>query len=81
MTLFLHITGPNAQALAAEVEAFFAEVIGTPVERRSLPKDDVIYRSDPLAVAALVLAIPGALVATLDLAQRARLGAVSYTHL
>ena len=74
MSVTVHINGPNASALASELETFFAEALTIKVERAPIPTDEAIQRSDPVAVAALVLAIPGAILATLDLAARARLG-------
>lgn len=74
MTTTIHIAGPNAEALAAELESFFVEALGAVPERRLPPEDREAKRGDPVAIAALVLAVPGAIVATLDLAARARLG-------
>jgi hypothetical protein len=73
MTIEISIAGPNTQVLAAEVEAFLAEAFQETPERRSQPEGWTPHRGDPLTVAALVLAVPGAITATLDLAQRARL--------
>jgi len=73
MTIEISIAGPNTQVLAAEVEAFLAEAFQQTPERRTPPEDRMPRRGDPLAVAALILAVPGAITATLDLAQRARL--------
>jgi hypothetical protein len=73
MTIEISIAGPNSQALAAEVEAFLAEAFQETPERRIPPEDQTPRRGDPLAVAALILAIPGAITATFDLAHRAKL--------
>ncbi|MBP2233291.1 hypothetical protein J2847_006628 [Azospirillum agricola] len=73
MSITITIAGPNAPALAAEVEAFLADVLATRAERLPPPEDQTVQRGDPLAVAALVLSIPSAVAATLDLAARARL--------
>jgi len=73
MSITVTISGPNAPALATAVEAFLADSLATRAERLPPPEDQPIQRSDPLAVAALVLAVPGAIAATLDLAARARL--------
>ncbi|WP_413205736.1 hypothetical protein [Rhodospirillum sp. A1_3_36] len=73
MTARLHISGPQAERLAADVVAVLEEVLGTPPERLPRPASAGIRRGDPIAIAALVLAIPGAVVATLDLAARAKL--------
>ncbi|WP_413208212.1 hypothetical protein [Rhodospirillum sp. A1_3_36] len=67
MTARLHISGPQAERLAADVVAVLEEVLGTPPERLPRPASAEIRRGDPIAIAALVLAIPGAVVATLDL--------------
>lgn len=73
MSITITIAGPNAPALAAEVEEFLADALGTDAERLPPSQDQAIQRGDPLAVAALVLAVPGAITATLDLAARAQL--------
>ncbi|TWB29655.1 hypothetical protein [Nitrospirillum bahiense] len=73
MNITITIAGSNAPALAAEVEAFLADALATRAERHAPPQDEAIQRGDPLAVAALVLAIPSAITATLDLVTRARL--------
>lgn len=73
MSITITIAGPNAPALAAEVEAFLADALATRAERLPPLQDQPVQRGDPLAVAALVLAIPGAITATLDLTTRARL--------
>ncbi|WP_372396410.1 hypothetical protein ABMY26_11505 [Azospirillum sp. HJ39] len=73
MSITITIAGPKAPALAAEVEEFLADALGTDAERLPPSQDQAIQRGDPLAVAALVLAVPSAIVATLDLAARARL--------
>ena len=45
MTVTIHIAGPNAEALAAELESFFAEALGTVPERRRPPDDRVSLTS------------------------------------
>jgi len=73
MSITITIAGPNAPAHAAEVEAFLADALATHAVRLPPSQDQAIQRGDPLAVAALVLAVPGAITATLDLAARAQL--------
>lgn len=71
----MHIEGSNAGELADEIKAFFRAEFGVdPTEtgaarsgyRSTVPERDI----DPIAVASLVLAIPGAILAAGDLAQR-----------
>jgi hypothetical protein len=70
----LRISGPDAEALAAELAALVDDEFGTrpPVRpiRSSAPPGEVMRSADPVAVAALVLAVPGALLAASDLARR-----------
>ncbi len=73
MSIIFTIAGPNAEALATEIEAFVAEALATSAERCSLQEPRGLQRGDPVAIAALVLAIPGAITATLDIVSRARL--------
>ena len=71
----LHLEGGDAEAAAAEIEAFVAEAFGRRVERGPVgrARGAAGERTDPVAVAGLVLAIPGAALAAMDLAERVRL--------
>ena len=69
----IRIEGPNAQALAAEADAFLREALRETPERAVMPAETTPTRADPIAVAALILSVPGAVLATLDIAQRLKL--------
>jgi len=74
MTIEIRIEGSNAQGLAVIARSFLEEVFRQVPETHSPlagPADP--RKGDPVAVAALILAVPGAVLATLDLVQRARL--------
>jgi len=64
-----HVTGPDARRLADELAEIMAAELGTPPRRltegdfRSIER----FRSaDPVAVAALILLVPGAVLAAAD---------------
>lgn len=72
--LRLHLEGGDAEAAAAEIAALMEASFGRRPERaRAGRSDGEGDKADPVAVAALVLAIPGAALATMDLAERVRL--------
>ena len=73
MTVSIRIVGPNAEAIAAEVEPLLAEAFRETPTRKAMPREQAPERADPIAVAALILSVPGVILATLDLAARARL--------
>ena len=73
MTVSIRIVGPNAEAIAAEVEPLLVEAFQETPTRKAMPREQAPDRADPIAVAALILSIPGVILATLDLAARARL--------
>ncbi len=73
-----HVTGPDARRLADEFAELMAAELGTrprpSSEGDSRPSEPVRCRgADPVAVAALILAVPGAALAAADLAQRLEL--------
>lgn len=77
-TIQFRVTGPDATKAAAELEALLrAELACEPVRTSETPATatpgNVVRGGDPLAVAALVLSIPTALLAVTDLAQRIEL--------
>lgn len=74
--LKFHLQGPQSDATAAALEAYFAETFGETARRENLPMPapgETQKAADPIAVAALILSIPGALLATVDLAERLQL--------
>ena len=73
MTISIRIDGPNAEAIAAEVEPLLAEAFQETPTRKAMPREQATDRADPIAVTALILSIPGVVLATLDLAERAKL--------
>lgn len=72
----LHLTGDMAAVLKDDAGDFLQDIGQGMAECRQgqEPSGADGRRGDGIAIAALILAIPGAVVATLDLAQRARLG-------
>ena len=73
MAIELHLSGVVEPALEEASAALLRAVSAGELERRKVAgAGDAPKRGDPLALAALVLAVPGAILATLDLAERAR---------
>ena len=70
----LHIQGPEAEVAARELSAFFQEEFACAANRISQPNTQGFSgspeRADPIAVTALVLAIPSAILASVHLADR-----------
>ncbi len=72
----IRLAGPNAETLAADVEAFLREAGGEPTVRRESPPDKVADRADAATVAAVaavvgaVLQIATAIKDSLELAER-----------
>lgn len=75
MSIEIHLTGDMAAALKDDAEAFLQDISQGMAEFRQCEGTPGTegQRGDAIAIAALILAVPGAVVATLDLAQRARL--------
>lgn len=74
--LEFHLQGSQADATAAALERFFAETFGANARREVLQAPaagEGEKAVDPVAVAALILSIPGALLAAMDLAERLQL--------
>ena len=75
--LRIRITGPDADALSRELAArLHAELGGDYVPRPATELETEpgeAQRADPIAVAGLILAIPGAVLAAVDLAARLKL--------
>lgn len=70
--LEFHLQGPQTDATAAELETFFAETLGANARREihQPPSGGAGEKADPIAVATLIVCIPGAVLATIDLAER-----------
>ena len=75
MTIEIHLTGDMATALKDDAQAFLQDISQGMTECRQCEEMPGIetQRGDAMAIAALILAVPGAVVATLDLVERARL--------
>jgi hypothetical protein len=71
----LHLEGAQADATAKDLEGFFEEVFGERPQQ-ALP---LAYatgereKTDPVALTALILSLPGVIVQALDLAERIKL--------
>lgn len=66
----IEIHGPQAESLAAELEALLQEELGETGRRVQAPMAAAGTKADPVAVAALVISLPSAILATMDLAKR-----------
>ena len=75
--LHFYIDGDAAEQTAHDLERLLGEHFQQPVQRESapMPKTDQHKAADPWAVAAVLLALPGAIEASLTLAQRLELKA------
>lgn len=73
--LKFHLQGSQTDATAAALETFFSETFGENARLESLqrPAGGETEKTDPIAVAALILSIPSALLAAMDLAARLQL--------
>ncbi len=69
--LEFHIEGEQAETTAVELQALIGEQFGRESRRVSAPTSGrEREKSDPLAVAAVILAVPPAILATVELAER-----------
>ncbi|MCP4184072.1 MAG: hypothetical protein GY761_12270, partial [Hyphomicrobiales bacterium] len=66
-------SGPNQAAIEAELTAFLQHQFGEAPTREETQVSAVTKDVDPVAVAVLILNVPMAIVATIDLAERAKL--------
>ncbi|MCW2246579.1 UPF0716 family protein affecting phage T7 exclusion [Azospirillum fermentarium] len=73
MSATIHITGPGAAGLAAVVETAVAEALAAAVMPQTVAAGAETERGNRLAVAALLLALPGAANDALSLADRFQL--------
>lgn len=73
MTVEIRLSGVAAQGLAEPAEDLLRSAADAEPERRKPVLNDEVSKGDPVAVAALILSVPGAVLAMLDLAERARL--------
>jgi hypothetical protein len=74
MVVRFRIEGTDRAAAADELQRLLEDELGIEPERVEVPVSEHDGRKgDPVAIAALILAVPGAVLATMDLAQRMRL--------
>ncbi len=71
----IHIDGKEADASASELTEFFVDNFDTQVSPAAAETSSTTDRKDidPIAVAQLILAIPPAIMVTMDLAERIEL--------
>jgi len=72
MTIAIRLSGCTASVGSEPAEDFLRYVAKTEPEQKRLIIDEVDAKGDPVAVTALILAIPGAILATMDLVERAK---------
>ena len=72
MTIEIHLEDQEGE-LVEQARELLESLTGSEVESHAVTPKTTSHRGDPVAIAALVLAAPGAIVATLDLVQRAKL--------
>ena len=73
MSVEIRLSGVDGLALADEAEDVLRAAAGAEPVRRECKTEVEVVRGDPVAIVALVLSVPGAIVSLLDLAERARL--------
>lgn len=72
MTLEIHLLNNDTEELTESARELLEALTGEEPEIRKIEIQQETLRGDPVAVAALILAVPGAIVATLDLVERAK---------
>ena len=75
MSMEIHLTGDMATALKDDTQRFLQDISQGPAQCRPIdePHAGEDLKGDAITVATLILTVPGAVVATLDLAERFRL--------
>ena len=70
MIIEIHLSGSTAPVMFEPAEDLLRAVAGVEPQRRKLIHDERATKGDPVAVATLILSIPGAILATMDIAER-----------
>ena len=71
MTVEIHLSSAAVPVLAEPAEELLRVAANAEPKRRKLFHDEETSKGDPMAVAALILSIPGAIIAAMDLVDRA----------
>ncbi len=72
MTVEIRLSNAAAAKLAKPAEDLLRAVAKAEPECRNLNNDEETSKGDPIAVAALILSIPGAILAAMDIVERAK---------
>jgi hypothetical protein len=72
MAIEIRLSGADASALAAPAEELLRTIATTEPEQRKPIDPQEISKGDPVAVTALILSIPSAILATMDIVERAK---------
>jgi hypothetical protein len=73
MKIEAHLSDAALPALVEPIKGLLRSLAGVEPEAEQIAADPQRSKGDHVATAALILAIPGAVVATIDLVERARL--------